>query len=63
MCQHRGHQLLEGCGKVAAISCPYHAWVYRLDGALRNARGAERTEGFDTDHFSLRPVKVEVVAD
>ena len=41
VCQHRGHQLLTGCGKVAAITCPYHAWVYRLDGALRNARGAE----------------------
>jgi len=63
VCQHRGHQLLAGCGKVAAITCPYHAWVYRLDGALRNARGAERTAGFDAGAFSLRPVNVEVLAD
>jgi len=63
VCQHRGHQLLSGCGKVAAITCPYHAWTYRLDGALRNARGAEKTEGFDAEHFGLRPVRVEVLAD
>jgi choline monooxygenase len=63
VCQHRGHQLLSGCGKVAAISCPYHAWAYRLDGTLRNARGAERTVGFDAGAFSLRPVRVEVLAN
>jgi choline monooxygenase len=62
VCQHRGHQLLSGCGKVSAITCPYHAWAYRLDGALRNARGAERTEGFNAAQFSLRPVRVEVLA-
>jgi phenylpropionate dioxygenase-like ring-hydroxylating dioxygenase large terminal subunit len=63
VCQHRGHQLLTGCGKVGAISCPYHAWAYRLDGALRNARGAERTAGFDMGVFSLKPIRVEVLAD
>jgi len=63
VCQHRGHQLLSGCGKVSAIICPYHAWAYRLDGGLRNARGAERTAGFDAEVFSLKPVRVEVLAD
>lgn len=63
VCQHRGHQLLKGCGQVRAISCPYHAWTYRLDGALRNARGAEKTEGFDAAQFGLKPVRVEVLAD
>jgi phenylpropionate dioxygenase-like ring-hydroxylating dioxygenase large terminal subunit len=62
VCQHRGHQLLAGRGCVAAISCPYHAWAYRLDGTLRNARGAERTEGFDAGAFGLKPVRVEVLA-
>ena len=63
VCQHRGHLLLTGRGHVSSISCPYHAWVYRLNGQLRNARGAERLAGFDMAQFSLRPVRVELVAD
>ena len=38
-CRHRGHELL-ACGAVAnerVIKCPYHAWVYGLDGSLRAA--------------------------
>jgi len=46
VCQHRGHQLVPpvGLGGDAtevkgAITCPYHAWTYNLDGSLLNARG------------------------
>jgi choline monooxygenase len=37
VCVHRGSPLLEGCGNEARITCPYHAWVYRLDGQLIGA--------------------------
>ena len=39
VCRHRGHELLEpGCSANArAIRCPYHAWVYELDGSLKTA--------------------------
>lgn len=35
-CAHRGTRLIEESGVISArkIACPYHAWVYRLDGAL-----------------------------
>ena len=33
-CIHRGAELLDGCGSTNRITCPYHAWVYRLDGQL-----------------------------
>ncbi len=33
-CVHRGAELLAGCGAASRITCPYHAWVYRLDGSL-----------------------------
>lgn len=63
VCQHRGHELLQGCGKVSAIICPYHAWAYKTDGSLRTARGARLTPGFDPSIFNLKPISVEVVAD
>jgi choline monooxygenase len=57
VCQHRAHRLLEGEGNVkAVITCPYHAWSYGLDGALRTARGAERMARFDPSAFCLSSV-------
>ena len=36
ICRHRGTELLEGCGHAGkTIMCPYHNWVYNLDGRLR----------------------------
>ncbi len=36
ICRHRGTELLEGCGNAGkTIMCPYHNWVYNLDGRLR----------------------------
>jgi phenylpropionate dioxygenase-like ring-hydroxylating dioxygenase large terminal subunit len=63
VCQHRAHQLLRGRGRVTTITCPYHAWVYRLDGTLRAARGSKTTGAFDVDAIRLQPVRVEVVAE
>ena len=39
VCQHRGHELIrcEGSSTGKVIQCPYHAWVYDLDGTLRGA--------------------------
>lgn len=34
VCIHRGAELLDGCGVTERITCPYHAWIYRLDGTL-----------------------------
>ncbi len=45
VCRHRMSTLLEGRGNVRAIVCPYHAWTYNLDGALRGAP-ARRSEGW-----------------
>ena len=49
-CRHRGHELL-GVGEQATrrtILCPYHAWTYDLDGAVRAAHGF-------LDHGDFRP--------
>jgi phenylpropionate dioxygenase-like ring-hydroxylating dioxygenase large terminal subunit len=36
VCRHRGARLASGCGEARGFTCPYHAWVYGLDGALVN---------------------------
>jgi phenylpropionate dioxygenase-like ring-hydroxylating dioxygenase large terminal subunit len=60
VCQHRGHELLRGQGRVHAITCPYHAWTYGLDGGLNSARGTADLPDFRRAAFNLKPVRVEV---
>ena len=60
VCKHRGHELLKGAGTTRLITCPYHAWVYALDGRLHRARRSELIEHFDADEIFLTPVRVEV---
>ncbi|MEM7795889.1 MAG: aromatic ring-hydroxylating dioxygenase subunit alpha [Cyanobacteria bacterium P01_C01_bin.118] len=45
-CLHRYVKLLEGCGSTNSIVCPYHCWVYKLDGELV---GVPEREGFKPD--------------
>ncbi len=59
VCKHRGHELLQGSGKINAIACPYHAWVYGLDGRLSSARRSELIANFDTKKIRLDGVRVE----
>ncbi len=57
VCRHRGHQLLQTgeCTVNKAITCPYHAWAYGLDGGLRGAPSFRDVEGFDREDFPLIP--------
>ena len=59
VCRHRGHPLCEGDARRETIQCPYHAWTYSLDGALRNAPRADREPGFDREGLGLVPVSVD----
>lgn len=59
VCKHRAHELLSGSGTTKSIVCPYHAWVYGLDGTLRGARRADRMDTFDKSGICLDQVQVE----
>jgi phenylpropionate dioxygenase-like ring-hydroxylating dioxygenase large terminal subunit len=58
VCRHRGAPLAEGCGHARALSCPYHAWVYRLDGSLARSIGMDGVADFRPDEMGLHPVSV-----
>ena len=65
VCVHRGAQLLQGCGNASRIVCPYHAWVYRLDGTLVGGpylNDTTEADGrpFDPTRHRLSSVRTEV---
>ena len=59
VCKHRAHELLQGEGSVRLITCPYHAWVYKLNGSLYKARKSEHLENFNIQDICLTAVRLE----
>jgi Rieske 2Fe-2S family protein len=60
VCRHRAHELLAR-GETAsrhAIQCPYHAWVYGLDGRLRATPRFGALPEDDPVHQGLTPARV-----
>ncbi len=60
VCRHRAAPLCDegSTGSGSLIRCPYHSWLYRLDGSLAKASGIGEPEGFDVADHSLEPVGV-----
>ena len=60
VCRHRASPLCDvgeqGAGPL--LRCPYHAWLYRLDGSLAKAHGVGEPDGFDVADYSLKPVAI-----
>jgi Rieske 2Fe-2S family protein len=54
-CRHRGSRICDArASEAAMLSCPYHAWTYRLDGALMHA--PHMPADLDKSALGLRPV-------
>ena len=58
VCRHRGAVLVDGEGRRETIQCPYHAWTYDLDGALRRAPRGDELEA-DQDELALVPLPLD----
>jgi Rieske 2Fe-2S family protein len=59
-CRHRGATLVtEETGRLPRFQCPYHAWVYNLDGSLKMPRFVDVLENFNLDEWGLVPVNCE----
>jgi len=61
VCRHRGSLIAtQPSGRVRNFTCPYHQWMYGLDGSLRQCR-AMPTD-FDKSRYPLLPVHAVEVA-
>ena len=57
ICRHRGARVCEGpSGNRRTFVCPYHGWVYELDGSLKAARETHIMPDFDKGQLGLKPV-------
>jgi phenylpropionate dioxygenase-like ring-hydroxylating dioxygenase large terminal subunit len=61
-CRHRGAPLANDGGTARVLQCPYHGWVYRLDGSLARAAGVGEPEGFDIACSGLFEVRITTFA-
>ena len=62
MCRHRGSRVVadsQGSCK-GALVCPFHGWVYNLDGTLRGAARPLTFPDLDKVEFGLKPIDLEV---
>ncbi|MFV2039099.1 MAG: Rieske 2Fe-2S domain-containing protein, partial [Acidimicrobiales bacterium] len=60
VCQHRAMQICEGSGNDSTFKCPYHHWIYGLDGRLLGAPAMEQTADFDKSVWGLPRLRVEL---
>lgn len=61
VCRHRATQIVDdGSGNKKLLTCPYHKWVYNMDGSLRGAPYMDQAEGFDRKDCKLPEFKVEI---
>lgn len=62
LCRHRGARVVEGAqGQCrGALVCPFHGWVYNLDGTLRGAAQPDSFGSLDRAGFGLKPIEMEI---
>jgi phenylpropionate dioxygenase-like ring-hydroxylating dioxygenase large terminal subunit len=59
ICRHRGARVCEELkGNRKTFVCPYHGWVYNLDGSLRAARHMEAKADFRVEDYGLKSVNL-----
>lgn len=62
LCRHRGSRVVadsQGSCK-GALVCPFHGWVYNLDGTLRGAARPLTFPELDKVEFGLKPIDLEI---
>ncbi len=62
LCRHRGARVVDGVRGhcKGAMVCPFHGWVYNLDGTLRGPARPETFGAMDRNQFGLKPLEMQV---
>lgn len=62
MCRHRGARVVASeAGRCkGAMVCPFHGWVYNLDGTLRGAARPDTFPDLDKSDFGLPALETEI---
>lgn len=62
ICRHRGSRLVTNDQGTCpdALVCPFHGWVYNLDGSLRGAARPNSFRGMNKNDFGLKPIELEI---
>jgi phenylpropionate dioxygenase-like ring-hydroxylating dioxygenase large terminal subunit len=62
MCRHRGSRVVAASsGRCrGSLVCPFHGWVYQMDGKLRGAARPETFPALDREEHGLLPVEMEI---
>ncbi len=59
ICRHRLSPLALGNGNANCFVCPYHGWVYDLEGKLKSALEFEKHEYFDVSKYGLSSFHID----
>jgi phenylpropionate dioxygenase-like ring-hydroxylating dioxygenase large terminal subunit len=62
LCRHRGARVVDGAQGhcKGAIVCPFHGWVYNLDGSLRGPAQPGSFSEMKREDFSLKPIEMQI---
>jgi phenylpropionate dioxygenase-like ring-hydroxylating dioxygenase large terminal subunit len=62
LCRHRGARVVDGdkgqCK--GGVVCPFHGWVYNLDGTLRGAAQPASFGAMNKADFGLKPIELNI---
>ena len=58
VCRHRGSLVASADGNAPRLRCPYHAWIYNLDGTLRSAPQCGPEIEAELGELGLVPLRV-----
>jgi phenylpropionate dioxygenase-like ring-hydroxylating dioxygenase large terminal subunit len=65
VCPHRGAPLAAigdpaaTCGVARTVACPYHGWIFGLDGGLKGAPGMDAHPCFDKGAHAMQPLRLD----
>jgi phenylpropionate dioxygenase-like ring-hydroxylating dioxygenase large terminal subunit len=62
ICRHRGSRVVAEDKGICrnALVCPFHGWVYNLDGSLRGAARPRSFPELDKTEWGLMPIELEI---